>query len=228
MNNESRHWWKALWDYINHALTAWSLLGLIPPSAMAIAIKALSVPAESALALMLGSAALGLGVAVAMPRIMEWFEIWRGVRRPRLKYLSDTRTELTTAVFHATLRSAWAKGFKNQGAANAAGPFDDGYVSRVLTSLITDAAMNGHLQVFGRPPSATAYVAIPADTWRLATLYVEDHPRTIYRVRAMARHNVDPARIADVLSYDSLVVDSVEFEALWPADRIAKAPPRRA
>jgi hypothetical protein len=55
--------------------------------------------------------------------------------------------------------------------------------------------------------------------WRLAALNVEKNLYTIWKVIPVPRHNVNPERIAGVLKCDSLVVDSRQFERLWPVEK---------
>ena len=134
-------------------------------------------------------------------------------------YLSDIDSELTLALWMGATKSAWAKWFQAQPGAVAGATEHEalGYVISVLASKVCAEAMNGELEIRGRPATQVAYTSIPKETWRLAAFAVDSDPRAIWKVKIIPRSDVDPGRIREALSYDSLLVDSRQFEALYPS-----------
>lgn len=133
-------------------------------------------------------------------------------------YLGDTDSELTLAVFLAASKSALGKWQRSQPGGTKDGEVETyGHVMNRLSSDVLDKAMNGALEIRGRLPNQVAYTLIPKETWRLAFLNVVSDPIVIWKVKAAPRANVDSDRIREVLSYDSLLVDSRQFEALYPS-----------
>jgi hypothetical protein len=45
---------------------------------------------------------------------------------------------------------------------------------------------------------------------------MEPHPTTLWQAVRFPRSEVDPERIKKLLDYDSVIVNSREFEKLWP------------
>jgi hypothetical protein len=85
------------------------------------------------------------------------------------------------------------------------------------SSIVLEHLMDGKLESRGRPTGGVDYEVIPKETWRLAGLSAREDNRTIWRIVVIPRHQVPPDRIKKLLSYDSIIVNSRNFEALWPA-----------
>jgi hypothetical protein len=134
------------------------------------------------------------------------------------RYLQDVDSEVTHALLMMVSRSAWGRWYRQQVGTSGENALTDGSTMHVAAYLITDAAMNGRLELRGRLPSEVNYEPIQKETWRLAALAVEPDSFTIWKVKVHPRHGVDPDRIKRVLVYDSLVVNSQAFEALWPGE----------
>jgi hypothetical protein len=108
----------------------------------------------------------------------------------------------------------------------------------MAASLVTDAAMNGELEVRGRPSNGISYEVIPREAWRLIALDTRPDLHTLWRVMVIPRAGAaisddgkletePPSRVAHIFDYDSLIVDSCQFQQLWPrkdpiADRARK------
>jgi hypothetical protein len=172
----------------------------------------------------------GLAVAIIMLSVAVLFlmllvlvlaawRFWTTPSSTRPDYLSDIETELSMALWVASMKSAWAKWFAAQpGVAKTDDAAQDlGYVISILASKVCDNAMNGELEIRGRAPDQIAYTTIPRETWRLAALGVVRNSMTIWKVTVIPRSGVEQNRIRDVLGYDSLIVDSRQFEALYPS-----------
>jgi hypothetical protein len=147
------------------------------------------------------------------------------------RYLFSTDEELGSAIKKMAWVSAWGKWFSAQLLANQDRPIDkktlDGQVVQTAAFLVTDAAMDGKLEIRGRPPNSISYEAIPREVWRLIALHMHPDSRSLWRAMLIPRgeavtfedgklQNRPPSRVAHIFEYDSLIVDSRQFEELWP------------
>lgn len=82
---------------------------------------------------------------------------------------------------------------------------------------VLDAAMNGKIEIRGRQPGAVEYFPVTQATWRLVAFEVIPDKFAIWKLRVVPRHEVDPARVQRTLDCDSLIVDSRQFESVWPS-----------
>jgi hypothetical protein len=171
------------------------------------------------LAALLGAA--GLSAEKWVPKVYASFSN-RGKSPPSTgdpkenTYLGRHRdSEIDQAIFQMAHRSAWGRWFAAQHLANNGTAIDDKYLMMIATSLVVDEAVNGNLEIRGRPPNGTEYEVIPKEQWRLAHLEVKPDLRRIWGISAVPRADVDPNRIGRLLSYDSLIVNSHQFESLW-------------
>ena len=134
-------------------------------------------------------------------------------------YLSSKDSELSTAIVLMVILSAWGRWYRQQSS-------DDSGVGNASTlgaacHLVLDAAMNEKLSLRGRPPGQIEYEPISPLVWRLAALAPQPDNAQFWEVRPVPRYGVDPAQIARLLNYESIIVDSKEFQGLWPRN-----PPR--
>ena len=83
-------------------------------------------------------------------------------------------------------------------------------------SEVTDELMNGTIYARGRSENTTKYEGIDKDVWRLAYIRMRPDKRNLWRGEIMPRWNIDPSRISALTSYDSIIINSREFEKLWP------------
>lgn len=130
-------------------------------------------------------------------------------------YLPYRDTELGLAVYLMVKRSAWGRSFSAQ-QPKPTYIDEERYLMETASLLITEEAINGNLVIRGRPPNGADYETIPREWWRLAHLDVEPNVIRIWRVFPAPRTEVSPERISKLLSYDSLIVDSHQFEGRWP------------
>jgi hypothetical protein len=125
--------------------------------------------------------------------------------------------------------SAWAKWFASQFLANNNHePVSQTTLMNVASGIVLDALMDGKILARGRPkwiprtpwrrqPSdAIEYEDISKEAWRLVGIKMEPHPNSLWRAVLFPRWKVDPKRIKKLLDYDSVIVNSREFEKLWP------------
>jgi hypothetical protein len=147
------------------------------------------------------------------------------------RYLFSTDAELGSAIKMMAWASAWGKWFSAQLLANQDRPIDkegvDRQVMQIAASLVTDAAMDGKLEVRGRRPDGISYEVIPREAWRLIALVMHPDLHSLWRAALIPRgvpvslddgklDTQPPSRVAHIFDYDSLIVDSRQFEELWP------------
>jgi hypothetical protein len=147
------------------------------------------------------------------------------------RYLSSTDEELSSAIKKMAWVSAWGKWFVAQCLAYQDIPIGrhtlDGEVMRAAAYNVTEAAMDGQLEIRGRPPTGISYEPIPREAWRLTALHMIPDLRVLWRAIVIPRgevvgfengklQNKPPSRVAHIFEYDSLIVESRQFEKLWP------------
>jgi len=147
------------------------------------------------------------------------------------RYLFSTDTEVGSAIKMMAWASAWGKWFSAQLLANQDRPIDkegvDRQVMQIAASLVTDAAMDGKLEVRGRRPDSVSYEVIPREAWRLIALVMRPDLRSLWRAAVIPRgvpvswddgklDTQPPSRVVHIFEYDSLIIDSRQFEELWP------------
>jgi len=151
------------------------------------------------------------------------------------RYLSSTDTELGSAIIMMAWASAWGKWFSAQLLANENRAIDkegsDKQVMQIAASLVVDAAMDGKLEVRGRPPASISYEPIPQEAWRLIALHMVPDSHSLWRAIVIPRGGAEvidgklqtqpQQRVAHIFSYDSLIVNSRQFEGLWPKKNLA-------
>ena len=147
-------------------------------------------------------------------------------------YLRDRDTEMSHAIVMMVWKSAWAKWFAAQTltASHFAGVSESSRERGLLSlasSLVVDKAMNGELEIRGRPSDSKNYEVIAREDWRLAFLDPEPNPNSIWKMVVKPRTGESPDRIKRLLDYDSLIVDSTQFQELWPAQDAANDKARK-
>jgi hypothetical protein len=97
--------------------------------------------------------------------------------------------------------SAWGKWFSAQLLANQDRPIDkegvDRQVMQIAASLVTDAAMDGKLEVRGRRPDGISYEVIPREAWRLIALVMHPDLRSLWRAALIPRGRLIPLSQVD-------------------------------
>ena len=137
---------------------------------------------------------------------------------PSKPYLHHAESELSTAMQDMARRSAWAKWLSAQHLAhNNHQPISEQALLYIVCGVVLDQLVEGTLRAKGRKPTAIEYEPISQAAWRLAALKAEPHPASLWRIKVIPRAKVDPDRISDLLTCDSIMVDSREFESIWPA-----------
>lgn len=130
--------------------------------------------------------------------------------------LSDPEPGLTMAAWWAVMESAWGR-FKRDNPPDTSTDLNARIRSlmHMVASIVSEAAMVGSLTIKGRPPGEIEFEEIPKATWRLAAIVANPNVMSIWKLEVTARSSVDPDRIERVLSYDSLIVDFEEFQAVF-------------
>jgi hypothetical protein len=137
-------------------------------------------------------------------------------REPQPQYLPDRDEELGLAIYLMALRSAWGRWFSAQHLSMTGKPIEEKYLMMMASVLVVDKARDGALEIHGRPKDGIDYKSIPREHWRLIGLDVTPDARRIWTISIIPCSDVKPKRISELLRYDSLVIDSRQFEKLWP------------
>jgi Fe-S cluster biosynthesis and repair protein YggX len=203
------------------ANTCWGLFGI----GFALALAMIGLPPEYTWLQpwFLRGAALSLTASIlcfSWPlwmRLARRFAKWSRSRGEAQPYLSDVDAELGSAIRDMATYSAWAKWFASQSlATNNHQHVSQSHLMHMASFIVLDALMNGKLLARGRPSGAIEYEDISREAWRLVGIRMEPHLATLWHSVLFPRSGVSPARIEKLLSYDSIIVDSREFQALWP------------
>jgi hypothetical protein len=150
-----------------------------------------------------------------------------------LGYLSNEDSELGAAIRNMAWRSAWARWYASQslGVDNRS-PTSEAHIMSVATSNVADAMIDGRLEVRGRKPGQLDYEPIDRTHWRSTGLHMVPDSRSMWRMILIPAGGAefcpdgtvvgrDPAAVqrTDQLAvYDSLIVNSRQFEKLWPRE----------
>ena len=97
-------------------------------------------------------------------------------------------------------------------------PISQASMMLTASSLVLDAAMNGKLSMRGRPADSMHYEAISREIWRLIAIRMDRDLVSLWKAVVVPRTDVDPERVKQILGYDSIILNSREFEQLWPRD----------
>jgi hypothetical protein len=138
---------------------------------------------------------------------------------------------LGSAIRSMAWASAWGKWYAAQHLAlNEHKSITDWELMGTATHLVLDAVVNGQLEVRGRRPEQLDYESIPATHWRSTAFHMVSDNATIWKLVLIPRggaeispegevigHNKEATERTDKLNeYDSLIVNSRQFESLWP------------
>jgi hypothetical protein len=134
----------------------------------------------------------------------------------KLKYLHYEDSEIGGAIRDMASYSAWAKWFASQSlAVDNHRPTGASEMMFTASSIVHTALINGKLIARGRPSGAVEYEKIPTEAWRLIAIRMQPHPASLWHGVVIPYSGVDKERIAKLLDYDSIIVNSREFENLW-------------
>jgi len=134
----------------------------------------------------------------------------------KLEYLHYEDSELGGAIRDMATYSAWAKWFASQSlAVDNHKPCGASVMMFTASSIVHAALMNGKLVARGRPSGAIEYEKIPTEAWRLIAIHMRPHRASLWHGVVIPCSGVDNQRIAKFLDYDSIVVNSREFESIW-------------
>jgi hypothetical protein len=157
-----------------------------------------------------------------------------------VSYLSACDYDLGPAIIEMAYRSAWGRWFAAQQLATMGNPIDERYRFQTAASKVWDKMRDGDLIVRGRMHGQTGSQAIPATDWRDVALYYFPDNRALWRLCILPREAVtiqddqvidtdlSMETVSHITQYDNLLIDSRQFENLWPiTDRIADSERRR-
>jgi len=161
--------------------------------------------------------------------------------RRELAYLSDRDSELGSAIRQMARSSAWGKWYAAQHLVLAGVPITEEQHLGIASHLVLDNLMNGQIDARGRSPGSLGYQDIPRTDWRAVALLFLPDRMSLWRLRITARgsvvanrftgeiesQDVEP-RITHLLNFDSVIVDSHQFEAVWPERKRGEDRARRA
>jgi hypothetical protein len=147
-----------------------------------------------------------------------------------LAYLSNRDSELGWAISQMAHRSAWGRWYSAQSLATSGVPIREDSLLSIASSVVIEKIIDGELEVRGRQLGNIKYETIPRTDWRSSALHFVKDPRTLWKMIIIPRggaeitpegtviaHNAVAAqRNARLCNYDSLIVDSYQFENLWP------------
>jgi len=173
---------------------------------------------------------LDIPIAVYWDRLIQG--PWRRRREEKLHYLDMyVDSELGSAIRDMALRSAWGKWFAAQNLAlNDHKPITEWHLMGTAAGVVQDEVTNGKLEVRGRKPGQLGYEAIPATHWRSTALHMVRDKAATWKLVLIPRggaeitpegevigHRKDTTeRTKQLAEYDSLIVNSAQFESLWP------------
>jgi hypothetical protein len=173
--------------------------------------------------LVLVIAGIGLGLRAAIKLI--------AADSPPLGYLRDEDTELGAAIRDMVWGSAWGKWFAAQSLADRAPrSINEQFLMGTATSLVLNALTDGRLEVRGRKLGQLDYEAIPQTHWRSTALHMIPDNRSLWKMvliprggaeitpdgKVIGRDKKAVQRTDQLATYDSLIVNSRQFEQLWP------------
>jgi hypothetical protein len=175
------------------------------------------------------AAFLSILVAVYWNRLLPLR--WQSATDPPLAYLRDEDSELGPAIRNMAWRSAWSKWYASQSlATNNHRPADEAQIMNAAASNVRDALMDGKLEARGQRRGHMEYETIPRTHWRSSVPHMIKDNVTLWKMiliptggaefgpnGAVTGH--DPAathRTEQLAAYDSLIINSRQFEKLWP------------
>jgi hypothetical protein len=155
----------------------------------------------------------------------------------QLKYLSGPETELGSSVIAMADYSAWGRWYAARHLVNAGSPITHERLYQVAASEVMKDITNGEITVRGRrpDPQQLGYEIIDRTHWRSSWLACVRDPVSLWRIKLIPKGGVElndrgkivradnetASQRTSLLDYDSLLVDSYEFERAWPRNEIA-------
>lgn len=179
----------------------------------------------------LACALLSIAVAVYWDRIFSFASRTKPARN--LEYLSREDAELGPAIAMMGWRSAWGKWYAAQALANSphGNPKDhEQAVMHVAATHVWDALLDGRLSARGRKRGQMDFEVIPQTHWRSSPVHMIRDNASLWRMILIPTGGAeftpdgtvighDPAatqRTDQLAAYDSFIVNSWQFESLWP------------
>lgn len=153
-----------------------------------------------------------------------------------LEYLGSTDCELSSAIRAMAHKSAWGRWYAAQNLAMSGSPIGEKYLLDIASSVVREQILDGALVVRGRLPDKIEYLSIDQTFWRSTVLLFLPDNISLWKLhlapvggfviepgrKMKADHKPSEKRNAIIKDYDSLLVNALQFESLWPkADKIA-------
>lgn len=130
-------------------------------------------------------------------------------------YLSNVNEELGFAIFRMATCSAWGRWFASRYIAdNKSMPQEK--IIRTASYAVLEALLDGKLSARGRLPDKVEYESISREAWRLVWIQMQPHPLTLWKAVLVPRTGIPLGRVLPIMEYNSVVINSGEFETLWP------------
>ncbi|MGO9327448.1 MAG: hypothetical protein ACLQJ0_04955 [Steroidobacteraceae bacterium] len=159
------------------------------------------------------------------------FILWQQQRafKKRTHYLSGRETGLQFAIYAMSQCSAWARWYSAQHLATQKQPID-GYslVSTIANTMVLTELVDGTLTAFGRLPGQFKASPIPQHYWHYRCFNVEKDDRVLWKISLRDRNEISEDRKSSLPEYEDLIVNSQEFENLFPkSDPVTEVATRR-
>jgi hypothetical protein len=171
---------------------------------------------------------VGAAVLVCLASWVLWwwlnryppFQLWRLQHSDakQTRYLSGVEVGLQHAMYAMSLRSAWARWYMAQHlAAVGTSPLPEAMLLDIAAnSMVLDALVNGTLTAMGRLPGQIEAVSIPRHFWHYTCFEIKPDDRTIWRISLRDRNEVPEERKRYLPKYEDLLINTEEFERLFP------------
>jgi hypothetical protein len=126
-------------------------------------------------------------------------------------------------------KSAWGRWFAAQHLVANGRPIAGNFLLGAAARRVMAKILDGDLEIHGRIRDQNAYIVIPRTDWRGATFHFVPNPETQWEMlvapiagtiafdgTGSARIEDGPDAINHLRRFDSFLVDSRQFENLWP------------
>jgi hypothetical protein len=145
-----------------------------------------------------------------------------------LQYLNNRDEALSNAVKALAWNSAWGKWWQSQHLAmNDRRPVNEFTLMCTAAGQVTQKAMDGALEIRGRPPGKLDPEVISPDRWRLMFIAMDPDDAALWKATLSPKgtpSEAEKAEMALLLGYRDLMVDAHRFEEIWPRhDRVTDA-----
>jgi hypothetical protein len=158
-----------------------------------------------------------------------------------LKYLDYRDSGLGSAIITMARQSAWGRWFSAQHLVNCGSKISEKLLYGTAGSIVMDKILDGNIEVRGRRPGQLEYETIPRTHWRSSGFTFLEDSKVLWKLHIiptggaqidtdgtiLALDPIAAARNAQLINYDSLIVDAYQFESQWPLKKLIADKKRR-